>query len=72
MIVLKATKKQYNKLNGFQFENSVLRFEQNENNDYIVSYAVLEDDNFLEIRQQLLELKQIEFIEPIIKEINNG
>jgi hypothetical protein len=44
MIVLKATKKQYNKLNGFQFENSVLRFEQNENNDYIVSYAVLEDD----------------------------
>jgi hypothetical protein len=67
MIVLKATKKQYNKLDGFQFENSVLRFEQNENNDYIVSYAVLEDYNFLEIREKLLELKQIEYVEPIIQ-----
>ena len=71
MIVLKATKKQYNKLNGFQFKNSVLRFEQNENNDYIVSYAVLEDDNFLEIREKLLELKQIEYFEPIIEIIND-
>ncbi len=65
MKVLKATKTQYNSLNGYENGLSKLEFAKDINDNWIVGLEVLEDENFAEIRTQLNELTQIEFIEPI-------
>lgn len=65
MKVLKATKTQYNSLNGFQNGLSKLEFAKDINDNWIVGLEVLEDENFAEIKEQLSKLTQIEFIEPI-------
>jgi hypothetical protein len=67
MIVLKATKTQYNSLNGFQNGISKLEFAKDINDNWVVGLEVLEDKNFAEIKEQLSKLTQIEFIEPILK-----
>jgi len=67
MKVLKATKTQYNSLNGFQNGISKLEFAKDINDNWIVGLEVLEDKNFAEIKEQLSKLTQIEFIEPILK-----
>jgi hypothetical protein len=64
MKVLKATKTQYNSLNGYENGLSKLEFAKDGNDNWIVGMEVLEDENFAEIRPQLNELTQIEFIEP--------
>ena len=66
MKVLKATKTQYNSLNGFQNGLSKLEFAKDGNDNWIVGLEVLNDNNFAEIRTQLNELTQIEYIEPKI------
>ena len=66
MKVLKATKTQYNALNGFQNGLSMLQFAKDGNDNWIVGLEVLNDNNFAEIRTQLNELTQIEYIEPKI------
>ena len=66
MKVLKATKTQYNSLNGFQNGLSKLEFAKDGNDNWIVGLEVLNDNNFAEIRTQLKELTQIEYIEPKI------
>jgi hypothetical protein len=66
MKVLKATKTQYNSLNGYENGLSKLEFAKDVNDNWIVGIEVLNDNNFAEIRTQLNELTQIEFIEPII------
>jgi hypothetical protein len=66
MKVLKATKTQYNSLNGYENGLSKLEFAKDINDNWIVGLEVLEDDNFAEIKEQLSKLTQIEFIEPII------
>lgn len=64
MKVLKATKTQYNSLNGYENGLSKLEFAKDINDNWIVGLEVLEDENFAEIKEQLLKLTQIEFIEP--------
>jgi hypothetical protein len=66
MKVLKATKTQYNSLNGYENGLSKLEFAKDINDNWIVGLEVLDDENFAEIKEQLSKLTQIEFIEPII------
>lgn len=66
MIVLKATETQRKALEGFYLNETELKFIQDFNKNWVVNLAVLEDENFAEIKEQLSKLTQIEFIEPII------
>lgn len=66
MKVLKATKTQYNSLNGYENGLSKLEFAKDVNDNWIVGLEVLEDEDFSEIKEQLSKLTQIEYIEPII------
>jgi hypothetical protein len=66
MKVLKATKTQYNSLNGYENGLSRLEFAKDGNDNWIVGLEILNDNNFSEIRTQLNELTQIEYIEPKI------
>jgi len=62
MKVLKANESQYNLLNGYKNGNNILLFEKDNNENWIVGKEVLNDVNFLEIKPQLLELTEIDFI----------
>jgi hypothetical protein len=66
MKVLKATKTQYNSLNGYENGLSKLEFAKDINDNWIVGIEVLNDKNFEAIHPQLNELTQIEYIEPKI------
>jgi hypothetical protein len=66
MKVLKATQNQYNLLNGFSNKNHVLKFEKDANDNWIVGTAVLENDNFLEIKEQLTKLFLIDYNPKIV------
>ena len=60
MKVLKATVTKKNSLEGIY--NSVeLKFIQDINNNWVVNDSVLNDDNFIEIREQLQDLPLIDF-----------
>jgi hypothetical protein len=63
MKVLKANKTQYSKLNGYEIGVSKLEFVKDGANNWIVGLDVIHNGNFLEIRNQLLELEEIEYIE---------
>jgi hypothetical protein len=63
MIVLTPDKEQFKALNGFQKGVSRLTFIEDSNGFIYCGIRVLEDDDFLEIRKQLLKLKQIEYLE---------
>jgi hypothetical protein len=62
MKVLKATLAQYEALNGYTNKASQLLFIQDKFDNWIVGKEVLSDVNFLEIKPQLLELSEIDFI----------
>jgi hypothetical protein len=62
MKVLKANESQYNLLNGYKNGNNILLFEKDNNENWIVGKEVLNDVNFLEIKPQLLELSEIDFV----------
>lgn len=64
MKVLKATKTQYNSLNGYENGLSKLEFAKDINDNWIVGLEVLTDPDFEAIRPQLNQLTQIEYIEP--------
>ena len=66
MKVLKANKTQYNQLNGYEIGVSKLEFVKDGANNWIVGLDVIHNGNFLDIREQLLELEEIEYIEPLI------
>lgn len=68
MTVLKATQHQYENLNGFRNGNSVLLFAKDANDNWIVGKAVLEDEAFAEIREDLQHLEEILY-EPIETEL---
>jgi hypothetical protein len=61
MIVLHPNEDQYNALNGYKNNASELLFVKDGSNRYIVGIEVLNDPNFSEIREQLLELEQITY-----------
>jgi hypothetical protein len=66
MLVLKANQTQYNKLNGYEIGVSKLEFVKDGADNWIVGLEVIDNGNFLDIRNELLKLKQIEYIEPIV------
>jgi len=61
MIVLHPNEDQYNALNGYKNNASELLFVKDGSNRFIVGIEVLNDPNFIEIREQLLELEQITY-----------
>jgi hypothetical protein len=61
MIVLHPNQEQYNALNGYKNNASELLFVKDGSNRFIVGIEVLNDPNFIEIREQLLELEQITY-----------
>lgn len=61
MIVLHPNEQQYNSLNGYKNNASELLFVKDGNNRFIVGIEVLNDPNFIEIREQLLDLEQITY-----------
>ena len=61
MIVLHPNEDQYNSLNGYKNNASELLFVKDGSNRFIVGIEVLNDPNFSEIREQLLELEQITY-----------
>ncbi len=65
MLVLKANQTQYNQLNGYEIEVSKLEFVKDGAGNWIVGLEVIDKENFLAIRNDLLKLEQIEYI-PLI------
>jgi hypothetical protein len=61
MIVLHPNEDQYKALNGYKNNASELLFVQDGSGRFIVGIEVLNDANFSEIREQLLELEQITY-----------
>jgi hypothetical protein len=61
MIVLHPNEEQYNSLNGYKKNASELLFVKDGSNRFIVGLEVLDDPNFIDIREQLLELEQITY-----------
>jgi hypothetical protein len=61
MIVLHPNESQYKALNGYKNNASELLFVKDGSNRFIVGIEVLNDPNFIEIREQLLELEQITY-----------
>jgi hypothetical protein len=61
MIVLHPNEDQYKALNGYTNGVHKLIFAIDGSGRYIVGIEVLNDPNFSEIREQLLELKQITY-----------
>jgi hypothetical protein len=68
MIVLRATQEQYNYLNNYQKNNSELHFALDGNGDWVVGKQNIDNPDFLEIREQLLQLEEIEFVPRIEEE----
>ena len=66
MLVLKANQTQYSKLNGYEIGVSKLEFVKDGADNWIVGLEVINNGNFLDIRNDLLKLQQIEYIEPIV------
>jgi len=65
MKVLKATQEQAEKLNGNYLNGSQIQFEKDKNGNFVVTENVLKDDDFIEIRDTLLNLPLVDY-EPII------
>ena len=66
MLVLKANQTQYSKLNGYEIGVSKLEFVKDGEDNWIVGLEVIDNGNFLDIRNDLLKLQQIEYIQPIV------
>ena len=61
MEVLVANTQQYRALQGFANGNHIINFTQDADGNKIIGKEVLTDDKFLEIRNQLEELKVIPY-----------
>lgn len=67
MIVLKATLAQKNALEGTYSKGAVLQFVEDSLGNWVVNDTVITNGNFLEIREQLLALPQIEYSPKVIE-----
>ena len=67
MKVIVATLKQKKELEGTYLNGSVLEFILDSNGKYVCNIAVIEDVDFIEIKDKLIALPQIDF-KPIIEE----
>jgi hypothetical protein len=61
MIVLHPNEEQYNALNGYQFNSSILEFTKDYSDRYVVGLQVLDYPNFAAIYDQLNQLERIEY-----------
>jgi hypothetical protein len=61
MIVLHPNTEQYNALDGYQNDNTLLKFVKDGSDRWIVGTNVLNDPNFGEIHEQLEQLERIEY-----------
>lgn len=61
MIVLHPNTEQYEALNGYTNQSSKLEFVKDGSDRWIVGLQVLNDPNFLEIKEQLEQLEKIEY-----------
>lgn len=61
MIVLSPNEEQYNLLNNYRNNNSILLFSKDGTNKWVVGLAVLNDPNFAAIHDQLEQLERIEY-----------
>jgi hypothetical protein len=64
MKVLKGTTKQVSELTGSYANGAEIRFVKDGNENNIIGIEVLTDDDFLEIREQLLALTKIDYVKP--------
>jgi hypothetical protein len=62
MKVLKTTLSQKKKLEGIYKNNAELKFIQDANNNWVVNDAVLFDEEFAEIKEQLKALPLIDYL----------
>jgi hypothetical protein len=63
MIVLKANEEQWSLLNGWQKGVSKLVFVKDGGDNWIAEMAILSDDTFIDIREELMKLERIEFVQ---------
>lgn len=61
MKVLKATNTQKKELEGTYLNGSVLEFILDSNGKYVCNIAIIEDADFIEIKDKLIALPQIDF-----------
>jgi hypothetical protein len=64
--VLLATLEQKQALEGVYKKGAVLRFTQDENNNWVVNTRVLIDPNFLSVREKLKALPLIDYFPKVI------
>jgi hypothetical protein len=64
MKVLKGTTKQVSELTGTYANGAEIRFVKDGNENNIIGIEVLTDDDFIEIREQLLALTKIDYVKP--------
>jgi hypothetical protein len=67
MKVIVATLKQKKELEGTYKNGSILEFILDSNNKYVCNIAVIDDEDFIEIKDKLILLPQIDY-KPIIEE----
>jgi hypothetical protein len=67
MKVIVATLKQKKELEGTYLNGSVLEFILDANGKYVCNIAVIEDEDFIDIKDKLIALPQIDF-KPILEE----
>ena len=67
MKVISATFTQKEELEGTYLNGSVLEFILDSNGKYVCNIAVIEDEDFIEIKDKLIALPQIDF-KPIIEQ----
>lgn len=67
MIVLHANNEQYKNLNGYRNDCYAIEFVKDGLDRWIINLEVLKDPNFIEIKEQLNELEQIEYV-PVVEE----
>jgi hypothetical protein len=67
MKVIVATLKQKKELEGTYLNGSILEFILDANGKYVCNIAVIEDLDFIDIKDKLIALPQIDF-KPILEE----
>jgi hypothetical protein len=67
MKVISATLKQKKELEGTYLNGSILEFILDSNGKYVCNISVIEDEDFIDIKDKLIALPQIDY-KPILEE----
>jgi len=63
-LVLLANQEEYEKLNGYSFDNHRLEFVKDGLDRWIVNVRIIDNPKFIGVRNDLLSLPIIEYVEP--------